>query len=80
MKALAVAEGKLEDAIIGCKDEDIACGVEDCGADLAVFKMALDIGAGGSVEGIVEIAGDLVPDVTAIQNHENLLRFAGTAL
>jgi hypothetical protein len=66
VKSLAVAEWKLEDAVIGGKDEDVACGVEDSGADFAVLEMALHIGACGFIEGVIEIAGDLVPDVTAV--------------
>jgi hypothetical protein len=80
VEALAVAEWKLEDAVIGGEDEDVACGIEDGGADFAVLEVALHVGACGFVEGIVQIAGDLVPDVAAVQNHENLLLFSGTAL
>jgi hypothetical protein len=66
VKTLAVAEWKLEDAVIGSEDEDIARGVEDGGADLAMLEVALHVGAYGFVERVVEIAGDLVPDVAAV--------------
>jgi hypothetical protein len=80
VETFAVAEWKLEDAVVGSEDEDVASGVEDGGADLTVLEVTLHIGACGFVESVIEIAGDLVPNVAAIQNHENLLRFSGTAL
>ena len=80
MEALAVAKWQLEDAVVCGEDENVARGVEDGGADLAVLEMMLHVGACGFVEGVIQITGDLVPDVAAVQNHENLLRFSGTAL
>ena len=80
METLAIAEWELEDAIVRSEDEDVARGIEDGRANLAVGEVALDVCACGFVECVVQIAGDLVPDVTAIQNHKNLLRFSGTAL
>jgi hypothetical protein len=66
VEALAVAEGKLEDAVIGGEDEDVARGVENGGADLAVFEVAFHVGASGFIKRVVEIAGNLVPDVAAV--------------
>jgi len=80
VETLAVTEGKLEDAIVRGEDEDVTGGVEDSGTDLAVRQMLFDVDAGLGVEGVVEIAGDVVPDMAAVQNHGNLLRRVGAAL
>jgi hypothetical protein len=66
VETFAVAEGKLEDAIVGGEDEDVARGVEDCGADLAVSKMLFNTGERFGVERVVDIAGDVVPDMAAV--------------
>src|SRR5215469_14404210 len=80
MEAFAIAERELEDAIIGSEDKDVTSGVQYGRTDLTVGEVVFDVGAHRGVEGVIEIAGDLVPDVTAVQNHENLRRGARTAL
>src|ERR1700679_766131 len=75
MEALAVTEGELVDAVVGGEDEDVARGVQDGRADLADLEMLLDGGQHFGVEGVVEIAGDLLPDVFALYDHGNHLRF-----
>jgi len=66
MKAIAEAEGQLEDAVVGGEDEDISRGVEDGRADLAVFEVVLHLFEGLGREGAIEVAGDVVPDVFAL--------------
>jgi len=66
VQTFAVADWKLEDTIICCEDENVARGVEDRRADLAVRKMLFDIDACLRIQGVVEIAGDVVPDVAAV--------------
>jgi len=53
VEAFAISEGKLEDAIVCGKDEDVARGVEDSRADLAVSQMLFDIGTGLGVERVI---------------------------
>jgi hypothetical protein len=62
----AVSDGELEDAFIGSEDEDVAGGIENSGADFAVLEVLLDHGAHFGGESVVEKAGDVIPDVFAV--------------
>ena len=65
MKALAEVERQLEDTIVGHENDDVACGVEDGGADFAVREMAFDIRTNLRVKSVVYVFGDAVPNVAA---------------
>jgi|SRR5271170_2325054 len=65
MQALTEVEWQFENTIIGHENDDVACGVDDGGADFAVREMAFDICTNLSVEGVVNVFGDAVPDVAA---------------
>ena len=82
MQALAEVEGQLEDALVSHENDDVASGVNYCGADFAVSQVAFDIGANLRVERVVDIFGDAVPDVAAAQSHDSLpkVRRFGSAL
>jgi hypothetical protein len=66
VEALAITDREFEDAVVCGEDEDVTRGVEDSGADLAVREMFFNVGAGLGVERVIEIAGDVVPDMAAV--------------
>jgi hypothetical protein len=66
VEAFAITEGQLEDAIVSREDEDVSRGIEHCRADFAVFEVVLDVGARLDGKGVVQIAGDIVPDMAAV--------------
>ena len=80
VQAFAVAYREFEGTVVAGEDQDVASGIEDGGADLAVGQVLFDVGTSQGVKGVVEIAGDIVPYMAAVQNHGNLLRRAGAAL
>jgi len=65
VKALAEIEGQFEDTIVCHENDDVACGVDDGGADFAVSQMAFDIRTNLGIERVVDIFGDAVPNVAA---------------
>jgi hypothetical protein len=66
VQTLAVVDGKLEYAIIGYQNDDVAGGVKHSRADLAVSKVSFDIGAYLWRESSVDVAGDVVPYMFAV--------------
>jgi len=69
MESLAEAGGKLEDAVVGHEDDDIARGIQNCGADLAGFEMFVDLAAQSCVHIALDVSGDVLPDVFAVDPH-----------
>jgi len=68
VEALAEAGGELEDAVVGDEDYDVVGGVEDGGADLTGFEVLVDFCAQGSVHIAIDVGGDVVPNVFAIDS------------
>jgi hypothetical protein len=69
VETIAEAGGKLEDAVVRGEDEDVSRGIEDGGTDLAVLEMPLDQFFGRWVQRIIQVVGDVVPDVFAFYDH-----------
>jgi hypothetical protein len=69
VKAIAETDGELEDTIVSSKDQNVTCGVENCRAYLAVFQMPLNQFSCFGRQGIVQIAGDVVPNMFALYDH-----------
>jgi len=69
MKALAEAGWELEDAIVGDEDNDVPSGIKNGGTNLTGFKMAVDIGAQFRVHLGIDVGGDVLPYVFAIDSH-----------
>jgi hypothetical protein len=42
MESFAETDGELEDTIVCGEHKDVACGIENCRADLAVLQMPLN--------------------------------------
>ena len=80
MQPLAESCGQLEDAIVGEQHDDVARGVEHRGADLAGFKMLVDLGAQVRVHLAVDVGGDVLPDVLAVDPHLTRLLAISPAL
>src|SRR3984885_9311847 len=75
METIAETDGKLEDTIVCSKNKDVACGIENCRTYLAVFQMPLHHFSHFGRQGIVQITGDVVPNVFALDYHRNHLLF-----
>src|ERR1035441_5604312 len=69
MEALAEAGRQYKDAVIRHQDNHIPRGVKNQGANFAGFQMLVDIGAQGRVHVPVDVGGDLLPDVFAVDPH-----------
>ena len=69
VKPIAEASGKLEHTLIGRQNQDIARGIENGRADLTIFQVPLHHFSGFRRKRIVEIIGDVVPNVLAIDSH-----------
>jgi hypothetical protein len=69
VKAIAETDGELEDTIVSSKDKNVTRGIENCGAYLAVFEMPLNQFLCFGRQGIVEISGDVVPNMFALYDH-----------
>lgn len=67
MQTLTEVERQFEHAIVGHKHDDVACGVKDRGADFASRQMALNLCAHLGVERVVNVLGNVVPDVAAVR-------------
>jgi hypothetical protein len=65
MQAFAEVGWQLKDAFVGHKDDDIARGIKNGGADFAMLKVAFHFFAYLRVKGVVNVFGDAVPDVAA---------------
>ena len=80
MKAGAEAGGEFEGAIVCHEHDDVARGVEDRGADFAGFEMAVYFGTQFRVHLAIDVSGDVLPDVFAVDPHAphpNNLAFLG---
>jgi hypothetical protein len=73
VKAGAVAYGKLEGAIVGGEDEDVAGGIENGGARFAVLEVQFDFAEKQRIELVIEILGDVFPNVFASDTHGEIL-------
>jgi hypothetical protein len=69
VKAIAETDGELEDTIVRGKDKNITGGIENCRAYLAVFQMPLNQFSCFGRQGIVQVAGDVVPNMFALYDH-----------
>lgn len=74
VEAFSVAYGEFVGAVIGSEDEDVASGIENGRAHFAAFEMLLDGGEQIGIELMIQILGDVFPDVFALQLHWNHLR------
>ena len=75
METIAETDGKLEDTIVCSKNKDVACGIENCRTYLAMFQVPLHQFSYFEGQRIVQIAGDVVPNVFAFYYHRNHLLF-----
>jgi len=75
MQPLTIAEGELIDTFVCGEDEDISRRVEDRRANLAKLEVFLHLLQDFRRQVIIKIAGDVIPDMLAIYNHENHPRF-----
>jgi hypothetical protein len=66
MQPLAVANRQFEDAVVRYEDKDIAGGIEDSRADFAMLEVFLHTVPRLRVERVIQIAGDVVPDMLAL--------------
>jgi hypothetical protein len=73
VQAFAVAYREFEGPVIGGEDEDVAGGIEDGGADFAVLEVQLDFTEKQRVELVIEILGDMFPNVFASDTHGEIL-------
>src|SRR5580704_16626482 len=73
VQAFAVAYGQLESAIVGGEDEDVASGVENGGTRFAVLEVPLDFAEQQRIELMIEIFGDVFPNVFASDSHGDIL-------
>ena len=69
VKALTEAGGEFEDAVVCHEDDDVARGIEDGGTDLAGLKMLIDFRAQFGVHLGIDVGGDVLPDVFAVDSH-----------
>ena len=75
MKPLTEAQWQLEDSFVSREDQNISSGIKNRRANLTVFQVFLDFVSFRSFQAIVKVAGDVLPDVFAIYNQGNHLRF-----
>ncbi len=73
METLTEVNGQLEDAVIRHQNDDVAGRIEHRRADLTMRKVLLYIGADRRVERALNVGGDVVPNMSAVQNDGNLL-------
>ena len=76
MQALAEANRQLKHAFIRGEDDDVARGVQNGRADLAVLEMLLNIQSNVLRQCSIQIAGDVTPNVFAFYNDGSHLLFA----
>jgi hypothetical protein len=69
MKAIAETDGELEHTIVRSKDKNVTSRIENCRAYFAVFQMLLNQFSCFGRQGIVQIAGDVVPNMFALYDH-----------
>src|ERR1019366_5027072 len=69
MEPIAEARRQFKHPVIGHEDNHVSGGVEHGGADLAGLKMAINIGAHRWVDVVVDIGGDVLPNVIAVDSH-----------
>src|SRR5208337_219250 len=69
VQALAIADGQFIGAIVGGENQHIARGIQNRGADFAVFQMLLDVGALFGRELFIEKFRDMFPNAFAHQVH-----------
>lgn len=78
MQPFAETERQFKGALIRGQDQDVARRIENGRADFAVFQVLLHLFLYLFGKRVIQIAGDVVPDVLAIYNHGNHLRFGFT--
>ena len=60
---------QFEHAFADYENDDVACGVEDCGTDLARLEIALDVSAQLGIDLASDVRRDLLADVIAVDSH-----------
>jgi len=66
VEAITEAGGETEDSVVGDKHDYIVSGVEDGGTYLAGFQVLVDFYAQGRIHFAIDVGGDVLPDVFAI--------------
>src|SRR5579863_4612103 len=69
VQALAEPGGQLKDAIVRDEHDNIARRVEHCGTNLTGLQMLVDLGAQFRVHLTVDVGGDVLPNVFAVDPH-----------
>ena len=69
MQPLAEAGRQFKHAVICHKHDHVARRVENRRADFAGFQMLVDVGAQGRIHLAVDVGGDVLPDVFAVNPH-----------
>ena len=69
MQAFAEANRQLKHAFIRSEDYDVASGVQNGRADLAMLKVLLNILPNLLRQCSIQIVGDVTPNVFAFYNH-----------
>ena len=75
MQAFAEANRQLKHAFIRGEDDDVASGVQNGRADLAVLKVLLNIQPNFLRQRGIQIVGDVTPNVFAFYNYGSHLLF-----
>src|SRR5271165_6689285 len=70
VQALAVADGKLKRTVVGDQDENVPRRIQHGGAVTAVGKVFFDGLAQLGRDTAIDVIGNLIPDMPAIQNHD----------
>jgi len=74
MKPLTETQWQFEDSFVSREDQNISSGIQNRRANLTVFQMFLNFVSFRMLKVIVEITGDVIPDMFAIYNQGNHLR------
>src|SRR5258708_13241691 len=69
MQSLAVAYRQLKRAVIGWEDQNVAGGIQNRRADLAMLQVPLNLHAQFWRDAVVNVVGDVCPNVFAVQFH-----------
>jgi hypothetical protein len=75
MQAFVEANRHLKRAFISGEDDDVASGVQNCGADLAVIEVLLNVQPNVRRQSRIQIVADVTPNVFALYNHGSHLLF-----
>jgi hypothetical protein len=79
VKPIAKPYWEIKHTIIRGEDENVTCRIQNGGAYLAVFQVPLNKISHCRRKGIVQIVGDVVPDMFALDDHRSHLRLGVAA-